>query len=62
MLSWISLIMPVLSLAVWAAGLIIRAKDYNVTPLGGISVLLIGMGLLSFTFGILKIKWNNYSF
>lgn len=29
-LSWLSLLLPFVSLAVWASGLIIRAKDYQV--------------------------------
>jgi len=28
-LSWLSLLMPFLALAVWASGLIIRAKDFG---------------------------------
>ena len=62
MLSWISLIMPFLSLAVWAAGLIIRAKDFKIQPIAGISVLLVGSAFVFFSFSILKIKWNNFTF
>lgn len=61
-LSWLSLFMPFGSLGIWASGLIIRAKDFHVKPIGGISVLLVGMAFFFFSFGILKIKWNNFQF
>lgn len=51
-----------MSLAVWAAGLIIRAKDFNMKPIGGIAVILVGTAFMLFTFAFLKIKWNNFSF
>jgi hypothetical protein len=62
LLSWLSLLMPFLALAVWASGLIIRAKDFHVKPIGGISVLLVGMAFFFFIYGIFTIKWNNYQF
>lgn len=61
-MSWLSLLMPFLAMAVWASGLIIRAKDFKAKPIGGISVLLVGMTLFFFVFSIFKIKWNNYQF
>jgi len=61
-LSWISLIMPLLALAVWSAGLIIRATDFNKEPVGGICVLLVGAAFFFVTFGVFSIKWNNYQF
>jgi hypothetical protein len=61
-LSYVSLLMPIISLAVWASGLIIKAKDFNSSAVGGISVLLVGFTFFWFTFGVLKIKWNNYQF
>jgi hypothetical protein len=54
--------MPFMSLAVWAAGLINKAQDFGRSPVGGISVLLIGLAFFFFTYGILKIKWNNYQY
>jgi hypothetical protein len=60
MLSWISILMPVTTLAVWAAGLIIKSLTYDQVPLGGICVLLVGLSFFLFTFGIFKIKWNNF--
>jgi hypothetical protein len=62
LLSWISLLMPFIALAVWASGLIIKAKDFNEKPIGGISVLLMGMAFFFFIFSVFKIKWNNYQF
>lgn len=62
MLSWLSLCMPMIALAVWASGLIIRAKDYHIEPTGGISVLLVGTSFYFFIFAVFKIKWNNYQF
>jgi hypothetical protein len=62
MLSWISLIMPPLALAVWGAGLIVRATDFGLIPTGGICVLLVGVSFMFFTFGLLKLKWNNFRF
>jgi len=54
--------MPFLALAVWASGLIIRAKDFNMKPVGGISVLLVVMSFFFFVYGVFTIKWNNYQF
>ena len=54
--------LPFLSLAVWAAGLLIRAKDFETSPVAGITILLVGFALIFFTYGIFLIKWNNYSF
>jgi hypothetical protein len=62
MLSWLSLIMPVLSLAVWSAGLIIRSKDFHMSPIGGICVALVGLALMFVIFAVFKIKWDNYQF
>ena len=62
MLSWLSLLMPFLAIAVWASGLIIRAKDFDEVPIGGICVLLVSMSLFFFVFGVFKIKWNNFQF
>jgi hypothetical protein len=61
-LVWISYSLPFLTLGVWAAGLILRAKDYGITPLGGISVILIGFALLLFAYAVMNIKWNSYAF
>lgn len=61
-LIWISLVLPLLGLGVWSAGLIIRAQDLNDVPIGGICVILVGIAFIFFTFGILMIKWNNYRF
>lgn len=52
--------MPFIAIAVWASGLIIRAKDFDSVPIGGICVLLVSMSLFFFMFGVLKIKWNNF--
>lgn len=62
MLSYLSLLMPIMALGVWAAGLIIKARDFDQTPVGGISVLLVGFTFFWFVFGVFKIKWNNYQF
>lgn len=59
-LSWISFVMPLLALVVWTAGLIIRATDFDFVPVGGICVLMVGLALFFFTFGIFQIKWSNY--
>jgi hypothetical protein len=61
-ITWMSYLLPFLSIAVWAAGLIIRAKDFNQSPVAGVTVILIGSALLLFIYGVCKIKWNNYSF
>ncbi len=61
-LSWISICMPILALAVWAAGLIERSIDFNEIPIGGVCVALAGVSFVLFTFGVLKIKWNNFRF
>lgn len=58
--TWLSYLLPFLSLSVWAAGLIIRANDFGTSPVGGISVILVGCSFMLFTYGILRIKWNNY--
>ena len=60
-LSWISLLMPFMALAVWAAGLIIRARDFGKVPVGGICVLLVGMAFFFFAIAIFSIKWNHYT-
>ena len=61
-LSWLSLLMPFLSLAVWAAGLLINAKDFGETPVAGVCVIMVGFAFFFFTYSILNIKWNNYQF
>lgn len=61
-LSWISICLPVLAIAVWSAGLIERSMDFDEMPIGGVCVALAGAAFILFTFGVLKIKWNNYRF
>ena len=62
MMSWLSLLLPFMSLGVWAAGLLIKAADYGEKPTGGICVLLVGMAFFWFCLGVFKIKWNHYQF
>jgi hypothetical protein len=61
-LSWLSLLMPLVTLAVWGSGMIIRAKDFGEMPIGGIGILLCGLAFYFFTFAFLKLKWNMYQF
>jgi len=59
-LTWLSLLMPFLAMAIWAAGLLVKARDYGDEPVAGICVLMIGFAFFFFSYGTLKIKWNNY--
>lgn len=61
-ISWFSILLPMLALGVWGAGLIIRAKDFDTPPAAGICVILVGASLFFLLMTFFTLKWNRYSF
>ena len=62
LLCWVFLLLPFIALAVWGFGLIIRSANLDESVMGGVSVLVVGVALILYDFGMMNIKWNNYRF
>lgn len=57
---WIFFTLPVITLCFWGSGVIARLSDDSKKTSPGISILLIGFGIMSLLWGVFKIKWNRY--
>lgn len=61
-MSWFFLLLPFLSLLVWAAGLIAHAVYAEERPTGGICVFFVGLSLFCLLSNFFRLKWNNYTY
>jgi drug/metabolite transporter (DMT)-like permease len=61
-MSWFSILLPILALLVWSAGLIARAVSAKVRATAGITVLLVGLSLICFLIVFFRLKWARHQF
>jgi hypothetical protein len=62
LMTWFALSIPFLALAVWTAGLLVRAKNQGIPYVAGITVALVGAALFFFLLNFFRIKWNHFKF
>lgn len=61
-MAWISLLLPVLALGVWSAGLIVRARSQGIKPAAGICVFFVGCAIICLIANFSKLKWDYFRY